>query len=370
MNLESLCVAGLVFLLSCWLTKQLAQAKFTPHLLDHPNERSLHAAPKPRTGGIAILISLASGIIIQCFSGYARGALGGVYTATIIWALALSLFLAIVSFVDDWAELPSGFRLAVHLAIAAAVALGAGVTFDVTGLPYLGALKLEQLSVPLTILWLVWMINLYNFMDGMDGFAGGMGVCGFGFLAYFGYAAGHDQFASLALLVATATVGFLLYNVPPARIFMGDVGSTTLGFLASALSLVGVSEGAFDFPVPVLIFSPFIVDATVTVLRRLARGEKIWQPHRRHYYQRLVLSGWSHRKTVLCEYVLMIASGISAVIYNKMNSNNARGMLLLMWAAIYAMLFLGVHLVERKERFSKQANAQLATGIEPIEPRG
>jgi UDP-N-acetylmuramyl pentapeptide phosphotransferase/UDP-N-acetylglucosamine-1-phosphate transferase len=141
------------------------------------------------------------------------------------------------------------------------------------------------------LIFTVWFINLYNFMDGMDGFAGGMGTLGFGFLAYLGWLAGQDFFALSGLLIAGANLGFLLCNFPPARIFMGDAGSTTMGFLAAGMSLWGVRDGLFPMWIPILIFSPFIVDATVTLIRRLVHGDKVWQAHRSHYYQRLVLLG-------------------------------------------------------------------------------
>jgi UDP-N-acetylmuramyl pentapeptide phosphotransferase/UDP-N-acetylglucosamine-1-phosphate transferase len=146
--------------------------------------------------------------------------------------------------------------------------------------------------------------------------------------------------------------GFLVFNWPPARIFMGDVGSTFLGFLAGVLSVRGVRDGLFDFWVPVLVFSPFIVDATLTLLRRLFRGERIWQAHREHYYQRLVLLGWSHRKTVLAEYVLMLACGGSAVFYQQAGPR-LRLLVLLSWVIIYTALGLGIRLLEQRKNLRR-----------------
>jgi UDP-N-acetylmuramyl pentapeptide phosphotransferase/UDP-N-acetylglucosamine-1-phosphate transferase len=219
----------------------------------------------------------------------------------------------------------------------------------VIALPRLSAFALGPVAVPLTILSLMWMTNLYNFMDGMDGFAGGMTVMGFGFLAYLAWSGGDAFVAVLSLLTVGATAGFLIYNRPPARIFMGDAGSTLLGFLAGSLSVLGIKRGLFDFWVPVLIFSPFIVDATTTLFRRLLRGEKIWRAHRQHYYQRLVLLGWSHRKTVRVEYCLMLCCGLSAVLYNRAGANE-RLALLVAWLLIYASLACGVRFAERAGR--------------------
>src|SRR5207248_1198403 len=124
----------------------------------------------------------------------------------------------------------------------------------------------------------------------------GMTVLGFGIFGVIALNGGHRAFAMVSFLIMAASGGFLVHNMPPARIFMGDVGSAPLGFLAGGLALKGIHDDVFDFWVPVLVFSPFIADATTTLLRRLMRGEKVWQAHREHYYQRLVLSGWTHRK--------------------------------------------------------------------------
>jgi UDP-N-acetylmuramyl pentapeptide phosphotransferase/UDP-N-acetylglucosamine-1-phosphate transferase len=128
-----------------------------------------------------------------------------------------------------------------------------------------------------------------------------------------GWLADHDLFFVASLIVAAAAAGFLVFNFPPARIFMGDAGSSTLGMLAAALSLWGARDGIFPFWTAVLVFSPFIADASVTLLRRLWRRERIWQAHKTHYYQRLVQAGWGHRKTVLLEYLIMLGCALTAV---------------------------------------------------------
>jgi UDP-N-acetylmuramyl pentapeptide phosphotransferase/UDP-N-acetylglucosamine-1-phosphate transferase len=239
--------------------------------------------------------------------------------------------------------------LSVHALAATGLVWGAGLQVRTVLVPFAGTLSLGWLAVPATILFLMWMANLYNFMDGMDGFAGGMTVLGYGFLAYMAWRGGHQLILLLSLLVAGAVAGFLWYNLPPAQIFMGDVGSVPLGFLAAALALLGVRDGVFDVWVPLLIFSPFVVDATVTLIRRLLRGKKIWLAHREHYYQRLVLAGWGHRKTVMAEYVLMLACGMSAVMYTQVGEP-WRMAILLGWMAVYTVLMWGVCVVERQAK--------------------
>lgn len=318
-------------------------------MLDHPNERSLHTTPIPRTGGLAILSSLALGLLLIVLLSLLGRGWQVIETRTSIWIVGMVLLLAALSLWNDWMELAPGLRFIVHGLAALGVVLGAGLTIDLIPLPLFGIWSPGWLAVPLTVLCLMWMTNLYNFMDGMDGFAGGMSVLGFGFLSYIAWSTGQSFITLLSLLTVGAVAGFLLYNWPPAKIFMGDLGSILLGFLAGALSVMGVHQKQFELWVPVLIFSPFIVDATTTLIRRVLRGERIWRAHREHYYQRLVLLGWSHRKTVLAEYCLMLACGASAIVYTRA-TESVRLMLLVTWVLIYCALAWSVKMVERRSK--------------------
>ncbi|MGE3978851.1 MAG: hypothetical protein AB7F94_14885, partial [Nitrospira sp.] len=154
---------------------------------------------------------------------------------------------------------------------------------------------------------------------------------------------------------AMGALGFLTHNFPPARIFMGDAGSITIGFLAGTLMILGVRDGIFELWVPVMIFSPFIVDATVTLIRRALRRKKIWQAHREHYYQRLVLVGWSHRRTVLAEYGVMILCGGLAVLYHH-STDDVRLSILGAWVALFLVL----------ERLVKRLELQQQTVSRPV----
>ena len=206
------------------------------------------------------------------------------------------------------------------------------------------------------------MANLYNFMDGMDGFAGGMTFFGFGFLAYFGWQAHFPVMLIIAVFVAMAALGFLTHNFPPARIFMGDAGSITIGFLAGTLMILGVRDGIFEIWVPIMIFSPFIVDATVTLIRRVLRRKKIWQAHREHYYQRLVLSGWTHRRTVLAEYGVMALCGGLAVLYHH-STDSWRLVILGVWVGVFLVLGRLVHTFEQRRTVSGTAHSLAATRV-------
>jgi UDP-N-acetylmuramyl pentapeptide phosphotransferase/UDP-N-acetylglucosamine-1-phosphate transferase len=143
----------------------------------------------------------------------------------------------------------------------------------------------------------------------------------------------------LAFALSGAALGFLLFNFDPARVFLGDAGSIPLGFLAGGLGLLGVVKGVWPWWFPLLAFSPFVVDATATLLRRMARREKFWTAHREHYYQRLVRMGWSHRRLALVEYTLMAACGASALALLHADFGLQMAGLSL-WAAAYAGLML------------------------------
>jgi UDP-N-acetylmuramyl pentapeptide phosphotransferase/UDP-N-acetylglucosamine-1-phosphate transferase len=196
----------------------------------------------------------------------------------------------------------------------------------------------------IVFLLLVWMTNLYNFMDGADGLAGGMAVFGFGTYGFAAWHAGMTDTAWLNGAIAAAALGFLLFNFPPARVFMGDAGSIPLGFLAGALGVAGWEQRIWPAWFPLLVFSPFLVDATVTLLRRGLRGERVWLAHKSHYYQRLVRLGYSHRLLALSEYGLMAAVSTSA-LWGLFSGFRLGGMLLLLWAIVY--LVIGVRVDTR-----------------------
>lgn len=305
-----------------WIMVVLLLRAFSDRILDHPNERSLHQRPVPRTGGIGVAAGIAVGAFLASPPEW--------------WPLWLgAVFLVGISFLDDLAGLPIVGRLIAHF-IAAGLCV-TGLVFNQMGI----------LWVAVAIVALVWMTNLYNFMDGMDGLASGMALFGFGFLAVAAWLAGHYPLAFVNLSIAAAAGAFLLFNFHPARMFLGDAGSTTFGYLAAGLGLIGWRDGVWSLWFPGLVFSPFLVDATVTLLRRMAQGERFWQAHRTHYYQRLVLSGWSHRKTSLAEYGVMCVCGIIALAFQS--ATEAVGLAIIgTWAAGFFVLGRAVVMVEQK----------------------
>ena len=273
--------------------------------LDQPNHRSLHTEPTPRVGGLGIV--------------------AGVLLTTVLLGqqllAGLVLRLAVVSWFDDRGHVSIPVRLGVQFM--------AIIVWVVVQVPD------GWLPGVVAVFALVWMANLYNFMDGSDGLAGGMAVFGFGACGVAAWSAGNDAFALLNVSVAAAALGFLRFNFPPARVFMGDAGSVPLGFLAGAVGLAGWLQQAWPLWFPVLVFSPFVVDASTILLKRMLCREKFWIAHREHYYQRLVRMGWSHRRLALAEYALMAACGASALAL--LHAGNGLQMLgLALWIAAYA----------------------------------
>lgn len=333
-------LALLAAVISGALTHRFCDAHSRFYILDYPNERSLHRLPTPRSGGIALLVAVIGvGVVVHMLYPL---------KSEIVWGGIGGALIGLVSFVDDRVSIHPFVRLVVHAVVTGAV-VTAGLALPVLEVPG-SAYGLSPASAWIvTVAFIVWMLNLYNFMDGIDGFAGGMAVFGFGTFAMLGWMAENHQFLAVNIVIAGAAVGFLLFNLPPARIFMGDSGSSSLGFFAAVSMVWAARDDIFPFWVGVLIFSPFVVDATVTLVRRLMAGDKIWLAHKTHYYQRLVRLGWGHRKTTLAEYGLMSLCSVSAVCVTYF-SEMLQWVVIALWIAVYAGLIAYINSVESHAR--------------------
>jgi UDP-N-acetylmuramyl pentapeptide phosphotransferase/UDP-N-acetylglucosamine-1-phosphate transferase len=291
-------------------------------VLDQPNKRSLHQQPVPRTGGLGLHVGIL-----------AVGPFAAPGMPLVVWMVFLGLL--ILSFMDDLRGLPAIFRFAAHL--AGSIAIAATMVFPTHGLMAAGAVALV----------LTWLINLYNFMDGADGLAGGMALFGFSFYGIAAWLVGQSELAAVSYTIAAAAAAFLLFNFHPARIFLGDAGSVPLGFLAGTLGVIGWLQQVWTWWFPVLVFSPFIVDSSVTLARRIFARACIWEAHRDHYYQRLVRMGWGHRRTALAEYALMAVCGAVALagLHLPLSAQTA---LLVTVTVVYIFIVAMVHAAWRK----------------------
>ena len=294
---------------------------------DIPNERSLHDEPIPRTGGIALMAGILSGwmMLIQSWAW---------------WIVLPALGLFVLSLLDDVRNLSPRTRLIGHFVAALIVVGWSGVSW--------------LWSLPV-LLFIVWMTNLYNFMDGSDGLAGGMALFGFSFYGIAGLVNGNETFAMMNFSIGAAALGFLYHNFHPAKIFLGDAGSIPLGFLAAAFGVWGWQQGYWPFWFPILVFSPFVADASMTLLGRVKRKENLAQAHRSHYYQRLVLMGWGHRNTAIAEYLLMLLAGMSA-LWGKGLDIQGQANLLAWWGAIYLGLMMWIDRRWRQHEAIKESS--------------
>lgn len=326
----SACCAALCALIACALILSVLLKTGLAWRLatDFPNDRSLHTRPTPRVGGWGIVPVTSVAILLL--------------TPSLWLAAVCAVSLAAVSQIDDRRGLPAGVRFGVHFLAVAVL-----VVVDPAPAPWLALLVVGFL--------MLWLVNLYNFMDGADGLAGGMALFGFGgyTIASLGGPVPQIDLGIACAVVAGASAGFLLFNFHPARIFLGDVGSIPLGFLAGALGYWGWLRGVWPVWFPALVFAPFIGDASVTLLRRLLRGDKFWEAHREHYYQRLVRCGTGHTKTALIWYFGMVI-GIMLALWALGLSPLSQWLLIAAWVIV--LMVAGASIDMRWRRYQSRSS--------------
>ena len=278
--------------------------------LDHPNRRSSHKAPTPRSGGLGIVAASVVGLA-------ALGTVGHpalLRDPAFLGVMAGGLISAVGGLADDIRAQSFLVKLGTQVA-AAVVAMAMGLVVTRLYLPGVGPVDLGIAGPALTLLWMVGLTNAYNFMDGIDGLAGGTAVVAGGFLTFAAIAVGEANEATIACTLAVASLGFLVFNRPPARIFMGDVGSQFLGFAFAALGVLIArtdATGTLVLLTPLLLFH-FIFDTLVTAARRWWQGENVTQGHRSHLYQRLAHSGLGHGRTTALLCAIGAAQGAAAL---------------------------------------------------------
>jgi UDP-N-acetylmuramyl pentapeptide phosphotransferase/UDP-N-acetylglucosamine-1-phosphate transferase len=291
--------------------------------LDHPIARSLHRRPVLRVGGIAIWAGFVP-VALVLHAQFESGA---------VW-LAAFVAVAAVSIADDWRGVRPGLRLLVQALAALAISLAVFRRYSSGEFS-----AADGITVALAAFAIVWSANLFNFMDGSDGLAALMAACGFG--AYGAAALNAGMPADVYLALAAATLPFLVVNLPPARVFMGDGGSVPLGFLAAAFGIAGIARETWPAWFPLLVFLPFIADTLVTMIRRIAARENLFRAHKTHYYQRLHQMGAGHAGTLLLYGVLV--AGTSASAYFALATNPAAGWQVLgAWTVAIGGFFAGI----------------------------
>ena len=283
--------------------------------LDEPNERSSHTVPTPRGGGLVIVATSSVGFAIMAWTGRLDFGLS-------LALLGGGLIVAAVGFLDDWRGLSARFRLIAHLIVS----MWAVFAMDRVPLMQVGAevIDLNGWWQLVNVVAVVWVLNLFNFMDGIDGMAGSEAV----FIALAGgllaVLAGVSSGVGIAAcILAGATTGFLAWNWPPAKIFMGDVGSAYLGYVIAILGLAAAGEQPAAIPVWLLLGSLFFVDATVTLVRRIARGDRVYEAHRIHAYQWLARRWGSHKRVTVALIILNLSVLLPAAVWCTVHPEHA-----------------------------------------------
>ena len=280
-------------------------------MLDVPNARSSHTRPTPRGGGLGIVI----GVLVGAWSLF----LFRIISMPIREIAALTLcggIVALIGWLDDIHRLPYRIRLIVQAITSTIIISAVGYYHTITVL-FIGDIHLPLIGILFTFLWIVGLTNAYNFMDGIDGIAGGQAlIAGLGW-AIVGYVSGVTFVCLIGVLLAATSLGFLFHNWPPARIFMGDVGSAFIGFILAVLPIMAGQRDPRIMIAGVLLVWPFIFDTSFTLARRMIRKENIFEAHRSHIYQRLVIAGYSHRFVTLIYMGLALIGAILAFLRVK-----------------------------------------------------
>ena len=319
----------ITFILSFALTYIVRKIAIKKSIIDTPNERSSHTVPTPRGGGLAIAITWFIGLIYLFINNRIE--------SNLFYALLSGIILVIISFLDDIYNLNPKIRIIAQL-ISASLALyflGGMKIIDI------GFYKLENiwLLTPVALIGIIWFINLYNFLDGIDGYAGMEAI--FISLAFY-FFSNH----SFYLLLTFSVLGFLVWNWQPAKIFMGDVGSTLLGFNFAVLAIYEQNTLSVSIIIFLIISSIFWFDATYTLFRRWKNKEKLSQAHRKHAYQRIVQAGFSHQKTVFFATFLNIINFVFA--YMSFQNKN----LCTVYFIFTLIIVFGItYLIDKKKSF-------------------
>ncbi len=324
----------IVFSLSFGLTFLVRKWAIHKSILDHPNDRSLHTIPTPRGGGIAIVLTWFLGLIYFKIEKQ--------IDPHLFWSLVCGFPLALTGFLDDVINLKPGVRFIVQFTCA-----GAGLFF-LSGLKGIDigftTLNNQWIFSALAVFGIVWAINLFNFLDGIDGYISTEII----FIGLAVFAIFND---SITLLLVFSVLGFLFWNWQKAKIFMGDVSSTMLGYTVAIFAIYYQNTGKASIVIWLILTSVFWFDATITLFRRIKNKENLGQAHRNHAFQRIVQAGFSHQKTVLWSLLLnIIGFGFVtlALIWNKYS--------LLFFAFDIILLYLVLKFIDKKKPFPYHSN--------------
>lgn len=325
-------LAAVVLVASFFVTGAARKLALRFHVIDVPNERSSHTVPTPRIGGVGIVVSFFTGLVLVFL--YGQGIPPDLKRRLIGLAIGAAL-IALISFVEDIYSASSKDRYGISVAfryagqvLAAMIAVYYGNKVTALSLPH-WTIEFWLESI-VTVLWVTWMANAYNFMDGIDGLAGGIGVIYALFSAIVALLTGQEVMAIVCLILAASCLGFLQHNFPRAKVFMGDVGAIFLGYVFATVSIMlSAEQPRLTSLTPLLIiYATVNYDAAYTLLRRIWREKKMFSPHRTHLYQRLIIRGLSHKQVTLIYYSISVGLGGLALWYVQTSILGRNGILL------------------------------------------
>jgi UDP-GlcNAc:undecaprenyl-phosphate GlcNAc-1-phosphate transferase len=299
------------------LSAAVVQMMIGLRVMDRPDARKAHTRATPKCGGVGIVAAFLAGIaVLYQFAEFSR--LADPYFRGVILASAA---IAGVAFLDDLRDWPFLVKLAAQVAAALAAVLS-GLYVDIVRLPYFGAVPLGWLGPPATVAWILFATNAMNFIDGMNGLAAGVALITCGFLSAIAAGQGGWFVYFASLMLGAGLVGFLPFNYPRARIFMGDVGSQFCGFV---LAVLAVAASRFDavtlsFLLVPLLLSGVLFDVAFTLVRRLLAGERITAPHRGHLYQVAQRSGMDARLVTALHWGFAVLGGVTCLLFMRVGS--------------------------------------------------
>lgn len=307
------------FVASILVTPLVKKLAFKIGATDKPNQRKVHQRIMPRLGGLAIYISFLIGfLILQPESPYKYPILIG------------SFIIIITGVLDDMFEISAKWKMFGQL-LAAGILIFNGVDVEIVNLPFIGQIDLGIMTIPLTLIWIVGVTNAINLIDGLDGLAAGVSAIALITISGMAIIKGDVFVMMLGIIVIASTLGFLLYNFHPAKIFMGDTGALFLGYMIAVLSLLGFKNITFiSFIVPIIILGVPISDTFFAIIRRIVNKQPLSAPDKSHLHHCLLRLGYGHKKTVLIIYAMSALFGIVAIVFSQVT----------VWVSFFILILL------------------------------
>lgn len=317
-------------MISLWGTEVVRRYAIKTSMVDIPNHRSSHTVPTPRGGGVAIVIAIVAmlGLLTWLLPEQRKTAVG---------ILGGGLLVAAIGLLDDRFELSAKIRLCVQLLAATWLLAWVGGIGPITLL----GVDLHLVGLPVAVLFIVWSTNVFNFMDGLDGFAGGQAIVAAMAGAFLCLRGGDSLLAFTMLATCGAAAGFLVWNWPPAKIFMGDGGSGFLGFLFAATAIAAHKHGTISLTAGVMLVMIFLVDATLTLIRRIVQGEQWYKPHRSHAYQLATQLGASHKQVTIVSIGFFSIAAALAIF--AADGSRTSTLLIVLYASAIVAVWLAIN---------------------------